>query len=84
MSASRSLVEDPDKTFEVSPDRCSRCADSLAEAAETARVRCQVVDVDSPPPPKVAEYPRCRRGVAGVGRSMTPRPPMCRVGRPRH
>lgn len=38
-SASRSLVEDPGEIFEVFPDRCARCADSLVDAAETARVR---------------------------------------------
>lgn len=38
------------------PRSCARCADSLADAAETARIRHQVVDADSPPPPTVTEY----------------------------
>ncbi|MGH3692634.1 MAG: DUF6444 domain-containing protein [Pseudonocardiaceae bacterium] len=35
-SASRSLVEDPDETFEVAPGRCVRCERSLDGAAEAA------------------------------------------------
>jgi transposase len=71
-SASRSLVEDPDETFEVAPDRCARCADSLADAAETARVRRQVVDADSPPPPKVTEYQLVSRRCGGCGQVNDP------------
>lgn len=56
VSASRSVVDDPDETFEVAPDRCARCEKSLDNAVETARVRRQVVDVEPPPPPKVTEY----------------------------
>jgi hypothetical protein len=55
-SASRSLVEDPDETFEVAPGHCAHCERSLEDAAETGRVRRQVVDVDTPPPPKVTDY----------------------------
>ncbi|HEU0128475.1 MAG TPA: DUF6444 domain-containing protein [Pseudonocardiaceae bacterium] len=49
-SASRRVVDDPDETFEVAPDRCARCAQSLDGAAEAGRVRRQVVDVNPPPP----------------------------------
>jgi transposase len=38
-SVSRSLVENPDEIFEVAPDRCAHCEQSLQEAAETARMR---------------------------------------------
>lgn len=55
-SVSRSLIDDPDAVFEVAPGRCARCEKSLQGAAETSRVRRQVVDVSSPPPPKVTEY----------------------------
>jgi uncharacterized coiled-coil protein SlyX len=66
-SASRSLVEDPDETFEAAPDRCAHCERSLAQAAEAARVRRQVVDVDAPPPPKVTEYQLVSRRCGGCG-----------------
>lgn len=66
-SASRSLVDDPDETFEVSPDHCARCEQSLHNAAETARVRRQVVDVEAPPPPKVTEYQLVSRRCGGCG-----------------
>jgi transposase len=66
-SASRSLVEDPDETFEVAPDRCAHCERSLKDAAETARMRRQVVDVDAPPPPKVIEYQLVSRRCGGCG-----------------
>ncbi len=66
-SASRSVVDDPDETFEVAPDRCARCEKSLHDAAETARVRRQVVDVDPPPPPKVTEYQLVSRRCDGCG-----------------
>ena len=71
-SASRSLVEDPDETFEVFPDRCARCADSLADAAETARIRRQVVDANSPPPPKITEYRLVSRRCGGCGQVNDP------------
>ena len=67
VSASRSLVDDPDETLEVAPDRCARCAESLQGAAETARVRRQVVDVQPPPPPKVTEYQLVSRRCGGCG-----------------
>jgi hypothetical protein len=63
---SRGLVDDLDETFEVAPDRCARCDESLDDAAETARVRRQVVDVE-PPPPKVTEYPLVSRRCGGCG-----------------
>lgn len=71
-SASRSLVEDPDETVEVSPDRCARCEGSLADAAETARIRRQVVDTDSPPPPKLTEYQLVSRRCGGCGQVNDP------------
>jgi hypothetical protein len=66
-SASRSLIDDSDETFEVAPDRCARCEQSLHDAAETGRVRRQVVDVEVPPPPKVTEYPLVSRRCGGCG-----------------
>jgi transposase len=39
----------------------------LDDAAETARVRRQVVDVDPPPPPKVTEYQLVSRRCGGCG-----------------
>jgi hypothetical protein len=71
-SVSRSLVADPDNAFEVAPDRCARCEDSLADAAETARVRRQVVDADPPPPPKVTEYQLVSRRCGGCGQVNDP------------
>jgi transposase len=47
-SASRSLVEDPDETSEVAPDHCAHCERSLADAAETGRVRRQVEPLRPP------------------------------------
>ena len=77
VSVSRSLVEDPDETFEVAPDRCARCARSLDGAAETARVRRQVVDVEPPPPPKVTEYQLVSRRCGGCGQVNDPRRHRC-------
>jgi transposase len=57
-SSSRSLVDDADDTLEIHPDRCQRCATSLAGAVESARVRRQVLDARPAPPPKVTEYQR--------------------------
>ena len=57
-SCSRSLVEDADDTLQIQPDRCRRCAASLAGAEECGRQRRQVVDVRPAPPPKVTEYQR--------------------------
>jgi transposase len=71
-SASRNLVEDPDATFEVAPDRCARCDGSLADATETARIRRQLVDADSPPPPKVTEYQLVSRRCGGCGQVNDP------------
>jgi hypothetical protein len=65
-------VEDPDETFEVAPDHCARCERSLADAAETGRVRPQVVDVDAPPPPKVTEYQLVSRRCGGCGQVNDP------------
>jgi transposase len=66
-SVSRSLIDDPDETFEVAPDHCGRCEKSLDDAAETARVRRQVADVKAPPPPKVTEYQLVSRRCGGCG-----------------
>lgn len=71
-SVSRSLVDDPDAVFEVAPDRCARCATSLAGAAEASRVRRQVVDVSPPPPPKVTEYQVVSRRCGGCGHVSEP------------
>jgi transposase len=71
-SVSRGLAHDPDETFEVAPDRCARCAVSLKGAAETARVRRQVVDVQPPPPPKVTEYQLVSRRCGGCGQVNDP------------
>jgi transposase len=73
-SASRSLVDDPDETFEVAPDHCARCHESLHDAAETARVRRQVADVQPPPPPKVTEYQLVSRRCGGCGHVNDPTP----------
>jgi transposase len=72
VSASRSVVDDPDETFEVAPARCARCAQSLDGAVETARVRRQVVDVEPPPPPKVTEYQLVSRRCGGCGQVNDP------------
>jgi transposase len=71
-SASRSLIDDPDDSFEVAPDRCARCEKSLHDAAETARVRRQVVDVQAPPPPKVTEYQLVSRRCGECGQVNDP------------
>jgi len=71
-SVSRSVVDDPDEMFEVAPDRCARCEQSLDDAVETARVRRQVVDVDPPPPPKVTEYQLVSRRCGGCGQVSDP------------
>jgi transposase len=67
VSASRSLIDDPDEVFEVAPGHCARCAESLDDAAEAARIRRQVVDVQAPPPPKVTEYQLVSRRCGGCG-----------------
>jgi transposase len=66
-SSSRKPADDPDETFEVTPDRCVRCDKSLQGADETRRVRRQVVDVAPPPPPKVIEYQLVSRRCGGCG-----------------
>jgi transposase len=65
-SVSRGLVDDPDETLEVAPDHCARCEKPLDDAAETARVRRQVADVEVPPPPN--EGHRVPAGVAALWR----------------
>ncbi|MGH3929240.1 MAG: hypothetical protein ACRDTF_04605, partial [Pseudonocardiaceae bacterium] len=60
--------------FEVAPDRCARCARcarSLDGAAETARVRRQVVDV-APLLPRVTEYRLVSRRCGGCGHVSEP------------
>jgi transposase len=71
-SVSRSLVEDPDEVFEVAPGQCAHCARSLEEAAETRRMRRQVVDVDTPPPPQLTEYQLVSRRCSGCGQVNDP------------
>ena len=44
------------------------CERSLEDAAETGRVRRQVVDVDAPPPPKITEYRLVSRRCGGCGK----------------
>ena len=78
-SASRRVVNDPNEIFEVAPDRCARCEQSLHDAEETARVRRQVVDVEPPPPPKVIEYRLVSRCCSGCGHLNDPPLPMCRA-----
>jgi hypothetical protein len=73
-SASRSVVDNPDETFEVAPDHCARCEKSLEDAVETARVRRQVADVELPPPPKVTEYQLVSRRCGGCGHVNDPVP----------
>lgn len=57
-STSRRLVDDPNATVEIEPDRCRRCETSLEDAEETRRDRRQIVDVRPPPPPEIIEYRR--------------------------
>ena len=57
-SASRRLVDDPDQTVEIEPDRCRRCEASLQGAAVGGRERRQVVEVRPVPPPEIIEYQR--------------------------
>jgi transposase len=71
-SSSRSLVDDADDTLEIHPDRCQRCATSLAGAAESARVRRQVVDARPAPPPMVTEYQRVSKVCPCCGMVTTP------------
>jgi transposase len=73
-SVSRRLVDDPDETFEVAPDRCGGCGESLDGALEVARVRRQVADVSPPPPSKVTEYQLVSRQCRGCGRHNAPAP----------
>src|SRR4030081_1322258 len=68
----RKLAEDPDAVFQVAPARCARCDRSLQGAAETTRVRRQVVDVAPPPPPKVTEYQLVSRRCGGCGHVSEP------------
>jgi transposase len=82
-SVSRRLVDDPDETFEVAPDRCGGCGESLDGAPEVARVRRQVADV-SPPPPKVTEYQLVSRQCRGCGQHNAPAPGEPRCGARRH
>jgi transposase len=70
-SVSRSLVDDPDETVVIEPDRCQRCAAWLVGAQEQDRQRRQVVDV-SPPPPTVTEYQRVSKVCPCCGGVTTP------------
>lgn len=66
-SRSRRLVDDPDDTVEIEPDRCDRCDGSLDGAEEVGRERRQVVDVVPAPPPEIIEYQRVSRRCACCG-----------------
>jgi hypothetical protein len=46
VSVSQSVVDKPGERFEVAPDRCARCEESLDNAVDTVWVLRQVVDVD--------------------------------------
>jgi transposase len=52
------LVDDPDQTVVIEPDRCQRCDAWLVGAQEQDRQRRQVVDISPPSPPQVTEYQR--------------------------
>lgn len=71
-SSSRSLVDDPDGTVVIEPERCQGCESSLADAAETGRERRQVVDVGSVPPPEIVEYQRVSKLCSCCGVVTTP------------
>jgi transposase len=71
-SASRSLVDDPDNTVVIQPDRCGRCDVSLGGAEEHSRARRQVVDVRPPPPPVIIEYQRVSKVCPCCGAVTTP------------
>jgi transposase len=71
-SSSRSLSDDPDERLEIAPDRCTSCEASLDGAQEHDRQRRQIVDVRSPPPPKVTEYQRVSKVCSCCGSVTTP------------
>jgi transposase len=71
-SSSRSLIDDPDRTVVIEPDRCRECASPLADATESGRERRQVVDVRAVPPPEVIEYQRVSRTCRCCGTVSTP------------
>ena len=71
-SFSRSLVDNPDDTREIHPDRCRRCEVSLAGAEEHDRQRRQIVDIQPAPPPKVTEYQRISKVCRCCGVVTTP------------
>lgn len=71
-SVSRSLIDDPDQTVVIEPERCRECATPLADAIESGRERRQVVDVRAVPPPEVTEYQRVSRTCRCCGTVTTP------------
>jgi transposase len=71
-SSSRRLIDDPDETTEIEPDRCGRCDASLAGADEHTRERRQVIDVSPAPPPKIVEYQRISKRCRCCGAVTTP------------
>lgn len=71
-SASRSLVEDPDRVVVIEPEHCGGCAQSLAAAAESGRERRQVVDVRPVPEPEITEYQRVSKSCPCCGQITTP------------
>lgn len=66
-SASRSLVDDPDATVVIEPERCRGCESPLADAPVAGRERRQVVDVGPVPPPEITEYQRVSKICACCG-----------------
>ena len=71
-SCSRSLIDNPDDTREIHPDRCRRCDTRLDGAEESGRQRRQIVDVWPVPPPKVTEYQRISKVCPCCGTVTTP------------
>jgi transposase len=72
LSTSRRLVDDPDDTVVIEPDRCRRCDASLGGAQEHGRQRRQVVDVGPVPPPEITEYQRVSKRCLCCGAVTTP------------
>jgi transposase len=71
-SSSRSLIDDPNETLEIHPDRCGSCAAPLRGAEEHGRQRRQIVDVTPVPPPTVTEYQRISKVCPCCGAVTTP------------
>lgn len=50
------LVDDPDESFDCSPEACCGCGADLAGQPVTAQRRHQVTDIEPAPAPKVTQY----------------------------